>query len=164
MSTQHQPRSPRTTVPPPEPTGLTPALERNIRALHRRRQTEAAEARRADRLAADAATRAGEWVVTHGEPHAGNVIRTSDGRRVLVDWDTVALAPAERDLWMLFPHASDALELYRQRVDQAALDFFRLAWDLKDLAEYLNVLRAPHEENEDTLRQYGALVRLGSRA
>ena len=38
--------------------------------------------------------------MTHGEPHAGNVMRTDEGR-LLVDWDTVALAPPERDLWML---------------------------------------------------------------
>ena len=41
-----------------------------------------------------------ELVVTHGEPHAGNVMRRSDGRHLLVDWDTVAVAPPERDLWM----------------------------------------------------------------
>ena len=37
-------------------------------------------------------------------------------------------------------------------VDEAALDFFRLTWDLKDLATYLDVLRAPHRDNEDTAR------------
>ncbi len=51
----------------------------------------------ADRLAADVRS---DWVVTHGEPHAGNVL-TADGRRLLVDWDTVALAPPERDLWLV---------------------------------------------------------------
>ena len=54
----------------------------------------------ADRLAAGVAERDGEWVVTHGEPHAANVMRTGTGH-VLVDWDTVALAPPERDLWMV---------------------------------------------------------------
>jgi spectinomycin phosphotransferase len=43
------------------------------------------------------------------------------------------------------------------QVDEAALDFFRLTWDLKDLAEYLNVLRSPHQENEDTERHHRAL-------
>jgi spectinomycin phosphotransferase len=40
------------------------------------------------------------WVVTHGEPHPGNLIRTDAGLR-LVDWDTVRAAPPERDLWLL---------------------------------------------------------------
>jgi len=101
----------------------------------------------ADRLAAEAEERGAGHVVTHGEPHAANVMRTSGGR-VLVDWDTVALAPPERDLWMLVDDDQH----------DAALDFFRLTWDLKDLAEYLNVLRSPHEENEDTVRQHGALT------
>src|SRR6185503_14185813 len=53
-----------------------------------------------DRLATDVASRDAEWVVTHGEPHAANIIRTDAGL-ALIDWDTVALAPRERDLWML---------------------------------------------------------------
>jgi len=114
----------------------------------------------ADRLA-DAQKRRGGWVVTHGEPHAANVIRTSDSR-LLVDWDTVALAPPERDLWMLVVGGTDAGGLYERltgtQPSEAALDFFRLTWDLKDFAEYLNVLRSPHQENEDTVRQCQALT------
>jgi len=101
----------------------------------------------ADRLATEAAARGAGHVVTHGEPHAANVMRTNDSR-VLVDWDTVALGPPERDLWMLVDDDQH----------DAALDFFRLTWDLKDIAEYLNVLRSPHEENEDTVRQHEALT------
>jgi spectinomycin phosphotransferase len=115
----------------------------------------------ADRLAADAQKRAGPWVVTHGEPHAANVMRTREGR-VLVDWDTVALAPPERDLWMVVAGVTDVPDLYARatgtQVDAAALDFFRLTWDLKDVAEYLKVLRSPHSENADTARQYRALA------
>jgi hypothetical protein len=102
----------------------------------------------ADRLAEEAEEHGVASVVTHGEPHAANVMRTSEGR-VLVDWDTVALAPPERDLWMLVDDDQNG----------AALDFFRLTWDLKDLAEYLNVVRSPHQENDDTMRQYQALTR-----
>jgi spectinomycin phosphotransferase len=113
-----------------------------------------------DRLAADAQTRGGRWVVTHGEPHAANVIRAGTAR-FLVDWDTVALAPPERDLWMPVVGGADAADRYLRatgtQVDEAALDFFRLTWDLKDLAEYLNVLRSPHQENDDTVRHYQAL-------
>ncbi len=115
----------------------------------------------ADRLAAAARKRGGDWVVTHGEPHAGNVMLTAEGR-VLVDWDTVALAPRERDLWMLVPGAEDdAAGVYARATgtqpNDAALDFFRLTWDLKDLAEYVNTLRLPHREDEDTASAYRAL-------
>ena len=114
----------------------------------------------ADRLRADAEARGVHSVVTHGEPHSGNIVRTSSGP-VLVDWDTVALAPPERDLWML---AGDGMqELYEERagleVNATALDYFRLSWDLKDLAEYLNVLRAPHTENDDTRAGLGFVQR-----
>ena len=39
------------TYPPPQPSGLSPVLERNIRALQRRRQREEAEATAEERLA-----------------------------------------------------------------------------------------------------------------
>ena len=48
-------------------------------------------------------------------------------------------------------------ELTGRPVDGDALDLFRLIWDLKDLAEYLHVLRAPHTENEDTEREFRGL-------
>jgi spectinomycin phosphotransferase len=118
----------------------------------------------ADRLAVDAQTRDRGFVVTHGEPHAANVIRSGE-RQLLVDWDTVAVGPPERDLWMVVGEGSDARELYERAsgrlLDDAALDFFRLTWDLKDIAEYLNVLRGPHQENEDTLRHHWALTQIG---
>jgi aminoglycoside phosphotransferase (APT) family kinase protein len=41
------------------------------------------------------------WVVTHGEPHRGNVIRDPRGGVYLVDWDTTLIAPRERDLRMV---------------------------------------------------------------
>jgi spectinomycin phosphotransferase len=110
----------------------------------------------ADRLATEAEQLGARSVVTHGEPHAANVMRTSEGR-FLLDWDTVALAPPERDLWMLVD--DDQIDA---EVNEAAIDFFRLTWDLKDLAEYLNVFRSPHQENDDTLREYQALENCAS--
>ena len=115
----------------------------------------------ADRLAADVASRNGEWVVTHGEPHAANVMRTAESH-VLVDWDTVALAPPERDLWMVMGDTADEAAIYAdatgRRVDDVAVNFFRLTWDLKDIAECLNALRSPHGETEDTAKTYEILM------
>ncbi len=80
----------------------------------------------------------------------------------MVDWDTVGLAPPERDLWMLAVGGTDAADLYVRatgtQLNDAVLNFFCLTWDLKDLAEYLKVLRSPHQENDDTVRQYQALT------
>jgi spectinomycin phosphotransferase len=115
----------------------------------------------ADRLAVDVEQRGARWVVTHGEPHSANVMRAGT-RDLLVDWDTVALAPRERDLWMLVENGADDLAAYAEatghRIDHAALDFYRLAWDLNDVAESLNVLRSPHGESEDTAWAYDALT------
>jgi hypothetical protein len=111
----------------------------------------------ADRLSSEVEKRGSTWVVTHGEPHAANVM-SAGSTHVLVDWDTVALAPRERDLWMLLDDTANDLTTYTNatghQLDQGAVDFFRLTWDLKDLAEYLNVLRSPHRESEDTARAY----------
>ena len=124
-----------------------PLAEPARRALAERASDVAELLALADRLAASVAERGGDWVVTHGEPHPANVIRTGAGH-VLVDWDTVALAPPERDLWMVV----DATE--QGDVDREALDYFRLTWNLKDLAEYLKLLRSPHGRTDDTLRAY----------
>jgi spectinomycin phosphotransferase len=113
-----------------------------------------------DRLADDVATRSADWVVTHGEPHAANLIRTGSGDR-LIDWDTVALAPRERDLWMVMSETGDEGRAYAaatgREPDPVAIDLFRLTWDLGDLAAYVEVLRSPHRESEDTRKAYAGL-------
>ncbi len=113
-----------------------------------------------DRLAADVAQGSSSWVVTHGEPHAGNVMRTRDGH-VLIDWDTVALAPAERDLWMLVDDSPGQASIYTDATarepDRAAVDFFRLTWALADTAAFTQQLRSPHRRSEDTVRAFEAL-------
>jgi spectinomycin phosphotransferase len=115
-----------------------------------------------DRLSRSVATRSLKWVVTHGEPHAVNLIRT-DVSHMLVDWDTVALAPPERDLWMLVGDNGDDATTYANLTghepDHVAMDFFRLTWDLGDLAAYTHVLRSPHRHSEDTLKAYEGLTK-----
>nr|WP_308129328.1 aminoglycoside phosphotransferase family protein [Actinoplanes polyasparticus] len=124
-----------------------------------------------DELAASVAP-ATEWVVTHGEPHPGNVLRTPDGP-LLIDWDTARVAPPERDLWMLTsamigaPPAPDdsLLETYEHRtgrsVSRPAIAFYRLWWILADLAIYTAELRHPHTatpDRSDSLRYLTACL------
>jgi spectinomycin phosphotransferase len=94
-------------------------------------------------------------VVTHGEPHPGNVIYTDEGP-ALVDWDTVALAPPERDLWMIAEIDPRLLTIYEDRtgvqVNEAALRAWRLAWALTDLAAFTARLKGPHEDQTDVRR------------
>jgi spectinomycin phosphotransferase len=115
----------------------------------------------ANRLATAVKQRGVTMVVTHGEPHAGNVLRT-EGGHVLVDWDTVALGPRERDLWWLADQPGDVAAytaLTGHEVDPEAVAFFRLAWDLNDIAVYLSVLRLAHVENEDALTALEGITR-----
>jgi spectinomycin phosphotransferase len=103
-----------------------------------------------DALAARAGT--ASWVVTHGEPKPDNFLATAHGP-VLVDWDTVLLAPAARDLWWLAEH-DDALARYSAATGRAVppddLALYRLRWSLTDVALYVRDLRGPHERTADT--------------
>ncbi|HEY4611028.1 MAG TPA: phosphotransferase, partial [Ilumatobacteraceae bacterium] len=98
-------------------------------------------------------------VVTHGEPHPGNLIRTAAGL-VLVDWDTVALAEPERDLWMLADDGA-LLDTYERltgvTLDRKALTAHRLMWALTDIAAYTLQLRDEHQAGADADRALAAI-------
>jgi spectinomycin phosphotransferase len=113
-------------------------------------------------------------VITHGEPHPGNVIRMpadgacmpadagpARGRIMLIDWDTVALAPPERDLWMVATGTGGELRRYTELtgrpVDAAALELYRLRWALDDLSCFVRDLRAPHRRTPGTEHAWQAL-------
>ena len=93
-----------------------------------------------------------DWVITHGEPHAANVLRTDDGRFLLIDWDTVAVGPRERDLWMVEPRDADDWAAYgsESSVDPDAIRLYRLWWGLTEIALYTTQFRRPHVEDADT--------------
>jgi len=105
-----------------------------------------------DRLVEDVRRSGGAPVLTHGEPHPGNLLRCAD-RHVLVDWDTVGLAPPERDLWSVAQSPED-LERYAEAagrtVSAPALMLYRLRWDLEEASGYVDWFRAPHERSADT--------------
>lgn len=103
-----------------------------------------------DRLAAHVRGR-DTLVVTHGEPHPGNLIRRHDGRLMLVDWDTVGLAVPERDLAVARADPAGYTRLTGREVDEAAIAFHRLRWALTDVAEFAELLCGPHEVTPDTL-------------
>ncbi|SEM52488.1 phosphotransferase [Nonomuraea pusilla] len=91
-------------------------------------------------------------VVTHGEPHPGNLLRAR-GRFLLVDWDTVGLAPPERDLWLVAEGPGDLAryaEAAGRAPDPALLELYRLRWQLDDVAEYAAWFRGPHGRTPDT--------------
>ena len=92
-------------------------------------------------------------VITHGEPHPGNVMR-SNGNLLLIDWDTVALAPPERDLWLVATGSGEEVALYEdatgRKVSSAAMSLYSQAWGLADIASYIDQFRSPHARTADT--------------
>jgi spectinomycin phosphotransferase len=114
-----------------------------------------------DRRASDV-TAAGETVITHGEPHPGNIIRV--GREImLVDWDTVGLARPERDLWMVASENGDELRRYTELtgrpVNRTALELYRLRWALDDISAFVRDLRARHRRTAGTKHAWHSLER-----
>lgn len=100
-------------------------------------------------------------VITHGEPHPGNLMRVGDGL-MLVDWDTVGVAPPERDLWMVATDGGEELAPYveaaRRDIDQAAMSLYRLSWNVSDVAAYMELFQSPHGHNEDTEQAWISLT------
>lgn len=110
-----------------------------------------------DRRAAES----GEPVVTHGEPHPGNLLRAPGERLLLVDWDTVGMAPPERDLWLVARDASDLAryaDATGRRPDAGALALYRLRWALDDVAEFVEWFRSPHARTPGTEQSWAALT------
>ncbi|AHH21009.1 hypothetical protein NONO_c62390 [Nocardia nova SH22a] len=94
-------------------------------------------------LAETAFSRRDSWVPTHGEPHNDNQVVTADGVR-LVDWESLALAPAERDYADLPAAAQDAL-----LPDPEMVELFALDWRLSEIAEYAGWFAAAHTGSDD---------------
>jgi spectinomycin phosphotransferase len=130
--------------------------------IARRAAVIAAALTRFRNLASEAAA-SGPPVITHGEPHPGNVMR-SGNRLVLIDWDTVGVAMPERDLWHVAdsgsPEAAMYSELTGRVVSNAALAAYRLRWQLDDLGLNLAVFRGPHADDANTAAMWADLPRL----
>lgn len=142
--------------------GPGPYAERTRRLVARHREQLGRVLQRYDELVGDVAGRAGPLVITHGEPHRGNTMNTPDGV-VLIDWDTALLAPPERDLWMLLDEDPTVADRYEARagvaVDPAAVDLYRLWWDLCEVSLYVSVFRGAHNDNDDTRVAWRGLTR-----
>jgi len=102
-----------------------------------------------------------EPVITHGEPHPANLL-TAGTETLLIDWDTVGLAPPERDLWWIISDSGGAEARRYTRatgrpVDPAALALYRLRWALDDLSIFVHRLRSEHRRTADAEHALRAL-------
>jgi spectinomycin phosphotransferase len=78
----------------------------------------------------------------------------------------VALGPPERDLWMVVSDTGGEEDIYAaatgHHVDPIATSFFRVSWELADLAVYLDLFRSPHRHTEDTVAAYDNLAHIAA--
>ena len=93
------------------------------------------------RLAALAPDR--PWVATHGEPHTRNQLVTARGT-VFVDWESLKLAPRDRDLRTLVDSGFAGLA----RPDWPMIELFDLEWRLDEVASYARWFAAPHTDTD----------------
>src|SRR5215203_4668449 len=112
---------------------------------------------RYDDLVTNALSAPSRAVLTHGEPHPGNTMRTVDGW-VLIDWDTARVAPPERDLWSLDPGDGTMHAAYAERTGTALrpalLELYRRRWDLADVAVDVARLRRAHEGTAEDAKTF----------
>lgn len=83
------------------PAPSDPAAKGLAALLRDRRGPIEALSHRAGQLARGFEARAVELRLCHGDIHAGNILVTPDGQIHLVDWQTLILAPRERDLMFI---------------------------------------------------------------
>ena len=119
---------------------------------------------RYDELTSQARRRPSRMVLTHGEPHPGNTMLAPAGWR-LIDWDTAAFAPPERDLWSLDPGDGSVLEAYAAATGVRPLPhllaLFRARWDLAEIAIDVSRFMRPHHgtaEDDASWRNLSSVV------
>ena len=106
-----------------------------------------------DELAAGVLEQQERMVITHGEPHRGNTIGTASGV-MLIDWDTVLVAPPERDLWSLAAEdpaiTADYAAMTGTTTNHDSIRLYMLRWDLTEIAMFVGNFRREHDDTEDT--------------
>ena len=100
-------------------------------------------------------------VITHGEPSAWNTMVTAGGL-VLVDWESALLAPPERDIWDLDAGDGSVVAAYEALTGTAIvperIDWYRLWYDLFEIAGYIDLFRHEHADTADAAESWKNLV------
>jgi spectinomycin phosphotransferase len=91
------------------------------------------------------------YVVTHGEPHVRNQW-LARGRTWLVDWESLLLAPRERDLATLVHEGRDVDH------DPQMVRLFDLEWRLSEIWSFAQWLQGPHTGDTDDHTALGGLT------
>lgn len=118
--------------------------------------------RRAERLGALLQTNLSPFVLCHADIHAWNMLIQPDGTFYVVDWDTIILAPKERDLMFIAsglfgkartPEQEETLFYQgygdQRQADPVGLAYYRYERIVQDIGEYCEeiFLTEPGGEN-----------------
>ena len=118
---------------------------------------------RYDGLVALAGEQSGRDVLTHGEPHPGNIMRSGDGW-LLIDWDTALVAPPERDLWGIDPGDGSVFDGYAAATGVTPLpeiiELYRVRWDIADIAYDTARFFRPHSADANDVESWELLSSL----
>ena len=103
-------------------------------------------------------------VLCHADAYLGNVLVGDDGRLWLIDWDSAALAPRERDLMFVIGGIAAGQVSPRQtelfmrgygpvNADPVALTYYRCAWAVQDIAAFGHTALLDDMAGEATRRE-----------
>jgi spectinomycin phosphotransferase len=122
---------------------------------------------RAEQRASLLQTQSLEYVLCHADIHAANLLIHSNAALYIVDWDTLILAPKERDLMFVGAGLDDVWRSVREQalfyqgygeteIDPIALAYYRYERIVEDIAAYCEqLLLTDHggQDREEGLRQ-----------
>jgi spectinomycin phosphotransferase len=122
---------------------------------------------RAEQLGNLLQTRSLEFVLCHADIHAFNLLINASARLYIVDWDTLILAPKERDLMFVgsgidnvWPSVREHALFYQgygaTEIDPIALAYYRFERIVEDIAAYCEQLLLTDQggqDREEGLRQ-----------
>ncbi len=125
---------------------------------------------RADTLGDTLRARPPAHVLCHADIHAANLLIGTDGALYIVDWDTLILAPKERDLMFIgggvggaWNTAQEEALFYRgygqTEIDRVALAYYRFERIVEDIVEFCERLLVTDEGGEDRAVGLGKFVR-----
>lgn len=107
-----------------------------------------------------------KYVLCHGDIHGWNLLVSSKNELYVIDWDTLILAPKERDLmfigagiWKSGYFAAEELALFYQGygqddINRDALSYYRSERIIQDIGEFCENIFLSHKDNKDRFQSY----------
>jgi spectinomycin phosphotransferase len=106
---------------------------------------------KAEELATIITEQSTDFVLCHGDIHAGNVLIANDGRLYIVDWDEPVMAPRERDLMFIgagignvWNRKQETEQFYAgygdTKINQDLIEYYRGDRILQDVVEFYEQL------------------------